>query len=593
VDEFIVGRVKTVTLTANPVEGGSVAGGGSYFEGTEAILTATPNAGYVLTSWTNAANEVVSKKQTFNYLVGDSDVIFTANFELGYTVSFTVVDVEDNPIEGATIVINEETLITDGSGVATIELADGSYSYTALGLDFVVVTGTATVSAADLSIDITMQTQIYAPFDLKARMVNGNQVKLSWNPGFADDMESYADFIIEDIGNYTLIDLDSTETHGAANYDFPNEKYTGSYIVFNPSATTPAATQSAWDPYSGNKYLACFAANVSYGGSNNDWLITPRVTVVPGMRFSFWAKSLTDGYGLERFRVGVSTTDTEVSSFTFLTGTDYMEAPVAWTQYTYDLNSYAGQQIYLAINCVSDDAFVFMVDDIYIGGPQVGDPATFTGFNVYLDGVKVATDVTTTEYTIPDLTIGNTYTLGVQSVYDSDTSEIVTTSITVYQAYTVTFAVVDAEDSPVEGASIVIDQDILTTDGSGVASIDLANGDYTYTVSKPGYADFTGSFTVTDTVQTIHVNLTTGMDKLATGSVRLYPNPVKNTLIIEHNTGDEFVIELYSISGLLVGTTKAGNRTTAIDVGALSSGSYFVRIIGTNSAPTMHRFIKQ
>lgn len=270
-----------------------------------------------------------------------------------------------------------------------------------------------------------------------------------------------------------------------------------------------------------------------------------------------------------------------------------MEAPVAWTQYTYDLNSYAGQQIYLAINCVSDDAFVFMVDDIYIGGPQVGDPATFTGFNVYLDGVKVATDVTTTEYTIPDLTIGNTYTLGVQSVYDSDTSEIVTTSITVYQAYTVTFAVVDAEDSPVEGASIVIDQDILTTDGSGVASIDLANGDYTYTVSKPGYADFTGSFTVTDTVQTIHVNLTTGMDKLATGSVRLYPNPVKNTLIIEHNTGDEFVIELYSISGLLVGTTKAGNRTTAIDVGALSSGSYFVRIIGTNSAPTMHRFIKQ
>ena len=593
VDEFIVGRVKTVTLTANPVEGGSVAGGGSYFEGTEAILTATPNAGYVLTSWTNAANEVVSKKQTFNYLVGDSDVIFTANFELGYTVSFTVVDVEDNPIEGATIVINEETLITDGSGVATIELADGSYSYTALGLDFVVVTGTATVSAADLSIDITIQTQIYAPFNLKARVINGNQIKLSWNPGFADDMESYEDFIIENIGNYTLIDLDGTQTYGAVNFDFPNEKYTGSYIVFNPSAATPAVTQSAWDPYSGDKYLACFAANPLYGGSNNDWLITPQVTVVPGMRFSFRAKSVTDEYGLECFKVGVSTTDTEVSSFTFLTGTDYMEAPAAWTQYTYDLNSYVGEQIYLAINCVSDDTWVFLVDDIYIGGPQVGEPAVLTGFNIYLDGVKVATDVTTTEYTIPDLTIGNTYTLGVQSVYGSDTSEIVTTSFTVYQTYTVTFAVVDAEDSPVEGANIVIDEDMLTTDSSGVASIDLAGGDYTYTVSKPGYADFTGSFTVTDTVQTIHVNLTTGMDKLATGSVRLYPNPVKNTLIIEHNTGDEFVIELYSISGLLVGTTKAGNRTTAIDVGALSSGSYFVRIIGTNSAPTMHRFIKQ
>jgi citrate lyase gamma subunit len=593
VDEFVVGQVRAVTLAANPSEGGSVAGGGSYLEGTEATLTATPNAGYVLTSWTDAANEVVSKKQTFNYLVGDSDVTFTANFELGYTVTFTVIDAESNPVEGASIVINEETLTTDSLGVATIELVDGTYSYTISKLDFVDVTGTATVSAADLSIDITIQTQIYAPFNLKARVINGNQIKLSWNPGFADDMESYEDFIIENIGNYTLIDLDGTQTYGAVNFDFPNEKYTGSYIVFNPSAATPAVTQSAWDPYSGDKYLACFAANPLYGGSNNDWLITPQVTVVPGMRFSFRAKSVTDEYGLECFKVGVSTTDTEVSSFTFLTGTDYMEAPAAWTQYTYDLNSYVGEQIYLAINCVSDDTWVFLVDDIYIGGPQVGEPAVLTGFNIYLDGVKVATDVTTTEYTIPDLTIGNTYTLGVQSVYGSDTSEIVTTSFTVYQTYTVTFAVVDAEDSPVEGANIVIDEDMLTTDSSGVASIDLAGGDYTYTVSKPGYADFTGSFTVTDTVQTIHVNLTTGMDKLATGSVRLYPNPVKNTLIIEHNTGDEFVIELYSISGLLVGTTKAGNRTTAIDVGALSSGSYFVRIIGTNSAPTMHRFIKQ
>jgi hypothetical protein len=593
VDEFIVGRVKTVTLTANPSEGGSVAGEGSYFEGTEATLTATPNAGYVLTSWTNAANEVVSKKQTFNYLVGDSDVIFTANFELGYTVSFTVVDVEDNPTEGATIVINEETLITDGSGVATIELADGTYSYTISKLDFVDVTGTATVSAADLSIDITMQTQIYAPFNLKARVINGNQIKLSWNPGFADDMENHEDFIIENIGNYTLIDLDSTQTYGAVNFDFPNEKYTGSYIVFNPSAATPAVTQSAWDPYSGDKYLACFAANPLYGGSNNDWLITPQVTVVPGMRFSFRAKSVTDEYGLERFKVGVSTTDTEVSSFTFLTGTDYMEAPAAWTQYTYDLNSYVGEQIYLAINCVSDDTWVFLVDDIYIGGPQVGEPAVLTGFNIYLDGEKVATDVTTTEYTIPDLTIGNTYILGVQSVYGSEVSEIITTSITVQQTYTVTFTVVDAENNPVEGATIVIDGEILITNASGVTTIDLVNGNYDYTVSKSGYADLAGSLVVNDAAQTIGVNMTTGVNKLAASFVRLYPNPVESSLTIERGNSDEVTIELYNVSGTLIGTIKADNVTTTINVGALNSGSYFVRIIGNDGAPTVHRFIKK
>jgi hypothetical protein len=270
-----------------------------------------------------------------------------------------------------------------------------------------------------------------------------------------------------------------------------------------------------------------------------------------------------------------------------------MEAPAAWTQYTYDLNSYVGEQIYLAINCVSDDAWVFLVDDIYIGGPQVGEPAVLTGFNIYLDGVKVATDVITTEYTIPDLTIGNTYILGVQSVYGSEVSEIITTSITVQQTYTVTFTVVDAENNPVEGATIVIDGEILITNASGVTTIDLVNGNYDYTVSKSGYADLAGSLVVNDAAQTIGVNMTTGVNKLAASFVRLYPNPVESSLTIERGNSDEVTIELYNVSGTLIGTIKADNVTTTINVGALNSGSYFVRIIGNDGAPTVHRFIKK
>ena len=34
---------------------------------------------------------------------------------------------------------------------------------------------------------------------------------------------------------------------------------------------------------------------------------------------------------------------------------------------TYNLDAYAGQDVYLAINCVSDDSFVLMIDDIFVG----------------------------------------------------------------------------------------------------------------------------------------------------------------------------------------------------------------------------------
>jgi len=151
--------------------------------------------------------------------------------------------------------------------------------------------------------------------------------------------------------------------------------------------------------------------------------------------------------------------------------------------------------------------------------------------------------------------------------------------------------------TPLKGATITIMQgetpiETVVSDTSGIAEIVVANGDYTYAVSRPGYADLTGSFTVDNADQTVYLNMT-GMDKLTASPVRLYPNPVESKLIIERNNSDKVIIELYSISGTLIGTMKTENATTTVDVGALSSGSYFIRIVGIDTAPTVHRFIKR
>ncbi|HHE38948.1 MAG TPA: PKD domain-containing protein, partial [Candidatus Cloacimonetes bacterium] len=134
-----------------------------------------------------------------------------------------------------------------------------------------------------------------------------------------------------------------------------------SFMVFNPSAVEPPVDDMT--PHSGSKMAACIA---STNPPNNDWMITPLINVQEDYQLSFWAKSYTALYGLERFKVGISTTDTNPASFTIISSGNYLEAPIDWNEYTYDLSDYAGQDVYIGINCISNDAFFFLVDDFMV-----------------------------------------------------------------------------------------------------------------------------------------------------------------------------------------------------------------------------------
>jgi len=175
-----------------------------------------------------------------------------------------------------------------------------------------------------------------------------------------DGFESYDDFSL-DFAPWTLIDVDGAETWGIEGVEFTNQYAPMSFIIFNPSATDPPMTSAAILPHEGSKLAACFASN---GATNNDWLISPPLSAGTNTSVSFWVKSYTAQYGLERYKVAVSTTGTDPSDFTYISGSNYLTAPATdWGQKTFDLNAYNGQTIYVGIHCVSDDAFIFMVDD--------------------------------------------------------------------------------------------------------------------------------------------------------------------------------------------------------------------------------------
>ncbi|MCK9334483.1 MAG: choice-of-anchor J domain-containing protein [Candidatus Cloacimonetes bacterium] len=306
------------------------------------------------------------------------------------------------------------------------------------------------------SFSINEVTEVLNPPTDLAATVNGNDVHLSWTApgdtppppdGFNDGFEDYQDFAIT-FDPWVLVDVDQSATYGMQDYSWANAYAAQAFMIFNPSATTPAITDLS--AHSGAKMAACFASTTP---PNNDWMITPLINIEAGAFFNFWAKSYTAQYGLERFKVGVSTGGTAPADFTIISGTSYVSAPVDWTLYSYDLAAYAGQDIRIGIQCVSSDAFIFLVDDVSVGAIPVrmdapvastgshttiarttGTPVpanpTYTqtrdllGYKVYRDGnlIQTINSAATVVYDDMDLEIGN-YTYTVTANYDSGESE--------------------------------------------------------------------------------------------------------------------------------------------------------------------------
>lgn len=185
------------------------------------------------------------------------------------------------------------------------------------------------------------------------------------------DFEQCEDFATSGFNPaWRTVDVDGDYIYGFQDVSFPAPSSgKAAYIVFNPALTTPSLEdQAAIAPHGGERFAASFASSGDPSGlaQNNDWLISPKLTLpATDAKMSFFVKSYTGNYGLEKYNVLVSETDDNLESFKMIGST--REAPEeAWTEVSVDLSEYAGKDVYLAIQCVSEDAFVFMLDDITV-----------------------------------------------------------------------------------------------------------------------------------------------------------------------------------------------------------------------------------
>jgi hypothetical protein len=230
---------------------------------------------------------------------------------------------------------------------------------------------------------------IPAPFDLSGAAEDGS-VNLDWSApsdrgAVTDNVESYSDWAISNVGDWTMVDRDMDVTY-YINKDldsYPDQSSAKAFQVCN-AATIGINIWDEGTPHSGDKMFMSIA---SVNRANDDWLISPRLNGSSHV-ISFYAKSFTtDGMSPERMNVLYSMTDTDPLSFVRLNSGDYIEVPDSWTQYSYLLPEGAK---YFAVNCVSDGSFALFVDDLSMNDMTVPN-LKVSGYKVYRDGVEIAT----------------------------------------------------------------------------------------------------------------------------------------------------------------------------------------------------------
>lgn len=177
------------------------------------------------------------------------------------------------------------------------------------------------------------------------------------------DFEACADFAIDGFNPaWTTVDVDKAKTFTFSGITFPHSGEPYAFLALNPTLTKPAET--GMTPQNGSRFGISMGADNGIGKSN-DWLVSPKLKMGTASSLDFYVKSFTAEYGLEKYRVLLSTTNNEIASFKVLK--DTTGAPDAqWTKVTIDLNEYNGKDIYLAFQCVSANAFIFMIDNIQV-----------------------------------------------------------------------------------------------------------------------------------------------------------------------------------------------------------------------------------
>ncbi len=526
------GTSYNITVSANPTNGGTVTGGGTYQQGQSCTVHATANNGFTFTNWTENGN-VVSTQANYTFTVTGNRTL-VANFQSqqqSYTISVSANPSNGGSVTGGgtyqqgqqcTVSATAATGYTflrwteNGSQVST----NPNYTFT--------VTGNRTLVAQ-------FQQQNYN-ISVSANPSNGGTVTGGGAYHYGDNCT----VIATPANGYTFLRWteNGNQVSNSANYTFTVTGNRTLVAQFQQQTYTITATA---DPTTGG--------TVTGGGTYNyGQNCTLTATPVTGYYiFINWTKN------------GQQVSTNQTYSFTVTESAQYV---AHFELQTFDINvsanpSYAGtvegggtynfwQQC--TVIATPNEGYDFL--NWTENGTQVSTNPTYS-FNVSLDRNLVANfALQTIEITATvDPAEGGTATGGGTYNYGDE----------------VTITMVSNEDWAFQN---------WTENGS------VLTEDKTFTFIATANRNFVA-----------HLMYTEGVGEQNGSKTMVYPNPVSDKLTVEAQEALG-TVEIYNLMGALVYSQKNCANKVEINTSDMPSGIYFVRLTNDKTSET-RRFVKE
>jgi hypothetical protein len=149
-----------------------------------------------------------------------------------------------------------------------------------------------------------------------------------------------------------------------------NAQFTESFDTEIPATWTVTDVDGGdtWVHNTTNSHAGAGSARIAWdSAAHEDYLISPQFTVTAGVsdRISFWTAS--DLSYFESFEVLLSTSGTAPADFSVQLGSELSATNVpTFEEFTYDLSSYVGSSVYIAIKATGADQYYLYVDEFAV-----------------------------------------------------------------------------------------------------------------------------------------------------------------------------------------------------------------------------------
>ena len=264
----------TIIVNANPSNGGTVTGGGTYQQGQSCTVHATASSGFAFTNWTENGS-VVSTNANYTFTVTGNRTL-VANFTRRYTIN-----VSANPSNGGTVTGGGN--YNQGASCTVTATANTGFTFT-----------NWTENGAIVSTETTYQFQVTSNRNLVANFTEQLLIEVSANPtnggtatggGTFNNGESCT-VVATAADGYTFENWteDGYEVSTDANYTFivnRSRRLTANFILLPPNTFTINVSPNPFD-----------GGTATGGGAyQQGQQITVTATANPGYKFEKWTES--------------------------------------------------------------------------------------------------------------------------------------------------------------------------------------------------------------------------------------------------------------------------------------------------------------